>query len=94
MKWLEIIKLRSAGKAPESLKGLLPDLSHNRQDGLTEIRLYRHAEWETDWSLQLHWESQRPPANGSPLGIRLSQELGEVGLVDHSTWIEESWGFS
>jgi hypothetical protein len=90
MKWVEIIKLRSTGKALESLNGLLSDLSHSRQPGLTEIRLYRHAEWETDWSLHLHWESQRPPANGSTLGIRLSQELGEIGLIDYSTWIEQS----
>ena len=89
MKWVEIIKLRSTGKAPESLNGLLSDLSHNRQPGLTEIRLYHHAEWETDWSLHLHWESQRPPATGSTLGTRLSQELEEVGLVDHSVWIDE-----
>ncbi len=89
MKWVEIIKLRSAGQTPASLNGLLSDLSHNRLPGLTEIRLYRHAEWETDWSLHLHWESKQPGKEGSPLGLHLFQELGEFGLIDHSIWIEE-----
>jgi hypothetical protein len=90
MKWVEIIKLRSAGKAPEPLKAFLSAIATNGRSGLTEIRIYHHAAWETDWSLHLHWESERPEKNGSALGLRLSQALEEFGLVDHSTWIEES----
>ena len=89
MKWMEIIRLRSAGKVSDALKGLLSDLSHNREPGLRDIRLYRHAEWETDWNLHLYWESQRPTLNGSTLGIRLSHSLKEFGPIDHSVWIEE-----
>ena len=51
--------------------------------------MYRHALWETDWSLHLHWESQKPENNGSALGLRLSQALEEFGLVDHSIWLED-----
>jgi len=90
MKWIEIIKLRSAGKAPESLKGFLSDLTRNGQPGLTEMRLYRHAAWGTDLALHLYWESEKPQKDGSSLGIRLSQTLAEFGLVDQSVWIEES----
>jgi len=89
MKWIEIIKLRSAGKAPESLKGLLSDLTQKGQPGLIETRLYRHASWETDWTMHLHWDSEQPEKNGTALGIRLSQSLKEFGLIDHSIWIEE-----
>jgi len=88
MKWIEIIKLRSAGKAPEPLKGFLSGLTKDGQPGLTEIRLYRHAAWGTDLALHLYWESEKPKKGGSSLGIRLSQTLAEFGLVDHSVWIE------
>ncbi|MBP1739065.1 MAG: hypothetical protein H6Q48_1358 [Deltaproteobacteria bacterium] len=89
MKWIEIIKLRSAGEVPESLKGYFSGLAENGQPGLTETRLYRHTTWETDWSLHLHWESEKPQKDGSSLGIRLSQTLAEFGLVDHSIWVEQ-----
>jgi hypothetical protein len=94
MKWIEIIKLRSAGKAPEPLESFLSAIAKSGQRGLTEIRIYRHATWETDWSLHLHWESEQPRKDGSALGLRLSQTLAEFGLVDHSAWIEESESIS
>jgi hypothetical protein len=89
MKWIEIIKLRSAGKASESLKAFLSAIRKNRQSGPTEVRIYRHAAWHTDWSLHLHWESEQPGKGGSALGLRLSRALEEFGLIDHSTWVEE-----
>jgi len=89
MKWIEIIKLRSAGRDPESLKAYLSSIAKSDQRGLAEIRIYRHAAWETDWSLHLHLESEQPEKNGSALGLRLSQALKEFGLIDHSIWIEE-----
>jgi len=90
MKWIEIIKLRNAGKAPESLKGFLQGLPKNGHPGLVETKLYRHASWETDWGLHLLWESEAPKREGSLLALRLCQTLSEFGLVDHSIWIEES----
>jgi hypothetical protein len=89
MKWIEIIKLRSAGKAFEPLMAFLSAVSRNGQSGLTEMKIYRHAAWETDWALYLHWESEKPQTDGSVLGIRLSQALKEFGPIDHSVWIEQ-----
>jgi hypothetical protein len=89
MKCIEIIKLRTAGEVPESLKGFLSGLLKNGSPGLREARLYRHAAWETDWSLHLHWDSEEPEKDGSKLGLRLSQALKDFGLIDHSTWTEE-----
>lgn len=89
MKWIEIIKLRTAGKSPEPLKAFFSMIATNGHSGLTEMRIYRHVAWETDWSLHLHWESEEPEKDGSALGLRLSQALKEFGLTDHSTWIEE-----
>jgi hypothetical protein len=89
MKWVEIVKLRSVGNAPESLKTFLSEATGNGQSGLAEMRIYRHAVWETDWALHLHWETEKPQKDGSTLGIRLSHALKEFGPVDHSVWIEE-----
>jgi hypothetical protein len=43
MKWIEIIKLRSAGKAPEPLKRFVSEKTRHDQKGLLEIKIYRHA---------------------------------------------------
>ena len=89
MKWIEIIRLRSSGKAPEPLKALFSAITENVYPGLIGARMYRHALWETDWSLLFHWETGKPERNGSVLGLRLSQALEEFGLVDHSIWLED-----
>jgi len=89
MKWLEVIKLRSAGKNSEPLKELLLSFDKFSQPALVEMKTYHHAALETDLSVHLHWESGRLEQNGSSLGLRLAQALKEFGLVDHSIWIEK-----
>ena len=89
MKWLEIIKLRSAGKDSGLLEELLLSIDKLVQSGLVEMKTYHHAALETDLSVHLRWESGRPEKNGSALGLRLDQALREFGLTDHSIWIEE-----
>ena len=89
MKWLEIIKLRSAGKDSGLLEELLLSIDKLSQRELVEMKTYHHSALETDLSVHLHWESGRPEKNGSTLGLRLAQALKEFGLTDHSVWIEE-----
>jgi hypothetical protein len=89
MKWLEVIKLRSAGKDSRLLKELLMSIEKISQSGLIEIKIYRHATLESDLSVLLHWESEGPELNGSGLGLRLAQALKDFGLIDHSIWIEQ-----
>jgi hypothetical protein len=90
MKWLEIIKLRSAGNHTGLLEELFQQIANSDKNvGLVEMKIYHHAALESDLSVHLHWESEKPEKNGSSLGIRLVQALKEVGLIDHSTWIEE-----
>jgi len=89
MRWLEVIKLRSVGKDSEFLKELLLSIDNSNQSGLVEMKTYRHPALETDLSVHLHWESDRPDQNGSLLGLHLVQALKEFGLIDHSVWIEE-----
>jgi hypothetical protein len=89
MKWLEVIKLRSAGKDSRLLEELLLSIDRFNQSGLVEMKTFHHAALESDWSIHLHWESERPQQNGSALGLRLAQAFKEFGLVDHSIWMEE-----
>jgi hypothetical protein len=89
MKWLEVIKLRSAGTDSRLLEELLLSIDKFNQIGLVEMKPFHHAALESDWSIHLHWESERPQQNGSALGLRLAKALKEFGLVDHSIWIEE-----
>lgn len=88
MKWLEVIKLRSAGQGSGLLEELLRSIDRFGQDGLIEMKTYHHASLETDLSVHLHWESGGPELNGTALGLRLAQALKDFGLIDHSVWIE------
>ncbi len=90
MKWLEVIKLRSAGKDSPLLEELLLSIDKFNPRGLVEMKTFHHSALESDWSIHLHWESERPQQNGSSLGLRLAQAFKEFGLVDHSVWIEEN----
>jgi hypothetical protein len=89
MKWLEVIRLRSAEKDSELLKELLLSFDKASQRGLVEMKTYHHAALETDVSVHLLWESEQPEQNGSSLGLRIGQALKEFGLIDHSVWVEE-----
>jgi hypothetical protein len=87
MKWLEVIKVRSAAMGPASLDELLMAVVQSAPSERAEIKIYRHAFLDTDLSVHLFWTSDRPEQNGSALGIRLAQALKDFGLVDHSVWI-------
>jgi hypothetical protein len=89
MKWLEIIKLRSARKDCRLLEELLLSVGKFNQSGLVETKTFRHATLESDWSIHLHWESERPERNGSALCLHLARALEEFGLIDHSVWVEK-----
>lgn len=56
---------------------------------LVETKTFCHASLNSDLSIHLHWESERPEWNGSPLGLHLARALKEFGLIDHSVWVEK-----
>ena len=89
MKWLEVIKLRSAGGSLGLLDELLRPILGSNERGLAEMKTLRHAALETDVSVHLYWNSEMPEPNGSALGLRLAQALKEFGRIDHSVWVEE-----
>ena len=89
MKWLEIVKLRSVRENAGELDAFFRSIDQVNEKGLVQIKIYRHAAIETDWSLHLLWAAEKQGKNGSALGFHLARVLKDFGLVDHSLWIEE-----
>ncbi|MFA5182960.1 MAG: hypothetical protein WC405_16705 [Syntrophales bacterium] len=92
MKWIEIIKLRIAESnrypLPHQLAEIISGVNH--EGGLGEIKLYCHAMLDSDLSIHLYWESERPEPQGSAAGLFLIHMLKAFGLISHSVWIEEA----
>ena len=92
MRWVEVISLRCPANVntqfvDEFLKKVGEfDIPKN----LLEIRIYHHSVVETDLSIHIHWKSERMTQSmiKSPLGLRVSSVLKELGLLNHSVWIE------
>ena len=94
MKWVEIISLRcptniDAPFVDELLKGISEsDSATDTPEHLVEIRVYHHSIVETDLSIHIYWESEPGSQDKSPLGLRFSSALRDLGLVNHSVWVE------
>ena len=90
MKWLEIITLRSfANIDKQFLIELLKDAGNSDSPNhLVEIRIYHHSVVETDLSIHIYWKSEPGSQNKSPLGLRFSYALRNLGLLNHSVWVE------
>ena len=90
MKWIEIITLRSPANIntqfmDELLKQV--DKSDTPKD-LVGIRIYHHSIVETDLSIHIFWDSEAGGQHKSPLGLKLSYALKNLGLLNHSVWVE------
>jgi len=94
MKWVEIITLRSPTKinkqfVDELLKEVAEsDSPTDAPKHLIEIKIYRHSVVETDLSIHIYWKSEPGSQNKSPLGLRFSSALRDLGLLNHSVWVE------
>lgn len=93
MEWVEIITLRSSGKINrqfvDELLERVPDCeSPTDTPRLVEVRAYYHSVVETDFSIHIRWESEPGRQDKSPLGLRLSTALRNLGLLNHSVWLE------
>jgi len=90
MKWVEIITLRSPTRInTQFVDELLKQVGRSDTPRhLVEIRTYQHAIVETDLSIHIYWESEPGNQHKSPLGLKLSYALKDLGLLNHSVWIE------
>ena len=94
MKWVEIITLRSpANINKQFVDELLKEVGESDSPTdtpkhLAEIRVYHHSVVETDLSIHIYWESESGSQNKSSLGLRFSSALRNLGLLNHSVWVE------
>ena len=90
MKWVEIITLRSPTRInTQFVDGLLKQVDKSdTPKHLVEIRTFQHAVVETDLSIHIYWESEPGSQHKSPLGLELSYALKDMGLLNHSVWVE------
>jgi hypothetical protein len=90
MRWVEIISLRCpANIDTQYVDGLLKEIEKSdAPKHLVGIRIYHHSAIETDLSIHIYWKSEPGSQNKSPLGLRISSALKELGLLNHSVWIE------
>jgi hypothetical protein len=90
MKWIEIITLRS----PTTINTQFVDELVKQVDQsdtpkhLVEIRTYHHSVVETDLSIHIHWRSEQGTQHKSALGLKFSYALRNLGLLNHSVWVE------
>ena len=90
MRWVEIITLRSSTRIDAQFVDELAkqiDKSDTPKH-LVEIRVYHHSVVETDLSIHIYWESEPGSQHKSPLGLRFSSALRNLGLLNHSVWVE------
>jgi hypothetical protein len=90
MKWVEIITLRSPSRIDTQFVGeLLREAGKSdAQQHLVEIRTYLHSVVETDLSIHIYWNSEPGSQHKTPLGLKLSYALKNLGLLNHSVWVE------
>ena len=94
MKLVEIISLRCASSVDTRLVDeLLKEV--RKSDSLTDkpndlmgIRVYHHSVVETDLSIHIYWRSKPGIRDKSPLALRFSSALRNLGLLNHSVWVE------
>ncbi len=92
MKWIEIITLRSpANINTQFLDELVKEVGKSdRPEDLVEIRIFHHSVVETDLSIHIYWKSESGSQNKSPLGLRFFSALRNLGLLNHSVWVEKA----
>jgi hypothetical protein len=94
MKSVEIITLRSPARInTQFVDELLKELSESESPTdtpkhLVEIKIYHHSVVETDLSIHIYWKSEPGSQNKSSLGLRFSAALKNLGLLNHSVWVE------
>ena len=95
MKWLEIIKIRTVGEPEYLIVTEMLKKFRSLDDGTQPmaVKLYHHATVESDLCIHIYWNSETMPPRKSPMGLRIVDALGILGVVNHSLWIEDTVGF-
>jgi hypothetical protein len=86
MSRLEIIHLRTAGRASADLAVQVREAIGPEIDGPGVVAIYRRCGLDTD--VAIHIKDRGETGGPSLLGLHLAEALGAFGLVEHSVWEE------
>lgn len=86
--WVELIEVRSIQQNSDVLSAQLKILLSSVDTTEYTLKVYERATLKTDFALQLFHTSERGKVGKSPLGLLISSQLKDFGLVNHSVWIE------
>jgi len=87
MSRLEIIHLRTAGKAVASLARQIREAIGSEVDGAGVV-VYRRSGLDTDVAVHIRSHGGRETASPSDIGLHLASALSAYGLVEHTVWEE------
>ncbi len=82
----EIIRIRLAQNNYNDVLAKLQELVSGLDK--MEMEIYRHVAVDTDIAIHLRIQSTDSPLASSETGQHLASALKELGLVNHSTWME------
>ena len=88
MKWIEMIRVRSASDA---LPLAMPEITSHadkigRGPGIIEVMVLQHALFDGDIAVVILWDDDRQPKRTTE-GLLLAGHLQNFGLVDHGVWV-------
>jgi hypothetical protein len=89
MIWLEMINIRTAGiieagKVFEICGQMFRSIADEK---LLKLTVFCNAKYATDISIHLQWKGDS--GSESILGKEMSAALGDLGLINHTLWIEQ-----
>lgn len=90
MKYLEIIKFRTTRNDREYIESQLLShlIRHGESNSEISVKIYTRDLIDSDFLIQLQYDSDASGNAGSQLGLCLASALKEFGIVNHSVWSE------
>ena len=92
MKWIEIIKVRGTEDSDiRAVRDMLQDfVKIPVETKPTTVKLYYHSTVKNDLSIHIRWNLETMIAQKSSLGLRIAVAISDLGMVNHSVWIEDT----
>lgn len=88
---VEVIRIRSGNHQTAELEVQINEILQEALGdfSIDMIRFYANQSIPGDYMVCLFWDSPIPEKQGSALGRKLKGSLEGLGLVNHSTWLED-----
>jgi hypothetical protein len=85
MKWLEIIEVRTIESNYNFVKSVIVSIINkiNNENNNQNIKLYINSNYKSDISIHISTKTNKKINNGSEIGLSISANIKEFGLVNH-----------